>query len=259
MADKILYGLRIRKDGEDSDLHVDKSAAIYVKKDRDWTNTVLLPTDKAIFWGSAIDTNNPGLYVDATGVPIVTFNGVETPITGGGGSQSSAARFASAEGATVANDNTEETLIPSGWNGTTQVTALTVFKVFRIVARGIYGTAALAPTIQLRLKLDTTTIIDTGTVTLAGAVTNEWWEVEADIVVRVDDPVVGEIVGNGTFGYSVGAGIQHVAPMTLTSSVTFDTTTTPNIDFTVLWGTADADNTITCQTITIEILDAPDA
>lgn len=248
-----LYGLRIRKEGSFFGV-IDNNAGIFLVDAFD--HALLIPNGAKVSWGSFDDPSLiNSIYFDGD-ILYQNVGGVQTPI--GGGTSTSSTMFASAEGATVVNDATETTLVPSVFNGTTNIDAgaLTAYKVFRIVARGIYSADAVAPTIKFRLKLDTTTIIETDTITLGGGAADAFWQIETDIAVRIDDAIIGEIVGGGTLSYTSGSNYKFT-PMTLSTPVTFDTTQATNIDLTVEWGTADADNTITCQIMTIEVLNAP--
>lgn len=151
--------------------------------------------------------------------------------------------------ATVSNTTTETTLIATAKGIGTSMgsNALSLAgRTMRITARGTIENTG-TPTLRLRFKLGTTAHIDTGAVTLATITGTQGWEFVGEAVVR---SVGTAMIGNGRFSYSTAAG-------TTTTHLTASTTTnaiSTTIDVTAQWGTADAANVLTCELLTIEVL-----
>lgn len=164
---------------------------------------------------------------------------------------------------TVANTATETTLIGTGigYNGggsadlTLPVNFIAQGDVYRITARGIYGTKAATPgTLTIKIKFGTTVIVSTGMPTPTANATNEFWQLEADITCYTTG-AGGTVMGNGAFSFTDGATANmNVFKMTNTSTVAIDTTATQAIGITAKWGTADTANTISLQTLVVEKL-----
>jgi hypothetical protein len=150
-------------------------------------------------------------------------------------------------GNTVANTVTE-TAFTSSYD--IPANALVAGSVIRVQLRGNYGTDAVAPTIRIRVKLDSTTIIDTTATTLASAITGRGWEADIQAVARTVG-ATGTVNAQALLEFSTAAttGLLVNVPNTGTSSV--DTTTAQTVTVTVEWGTADADNTITLQQMAV--------
>ena len=203
------------------------------------------------------DTNTPRFAVNGTLGITETVKSATVTTTGGiVTAMESGIVFTSTASATVANTTTETTLIGSGVGSLTLATnRLAAGKTLRIRARGYWGTdAAVAGTMRWRVKLGSTTVLDTGAITPAIAITNLFWQLDAEIVCRTTG-------GSGTVfaqGYTDRQEVAEAAllavTMVNTATTTINTTVTQAIDVTFEWGTADAENTITCSNVTIEIL-----
>lgn len=170
--------------------------------------------------------------------------------------------FSQTADATVANTGTETTLIGTGV-GTVTLPADVLFgssgsagRTLRITARGIYGTDAITPgNLNLRVKLGATTICTTGNVAATAALTNRFWELTAYITCRTQG-AAGTVLGNGGFLHddALATSELRIWQMINTGTTTIDTTASLAIDVTADWDTADAQNTITCQVLVVEIL-----
>jgi hypothetical protein len=145
--------------------------------------------------------------------------------------------------ATVANTVTETTLIGAvtGPGKTLIANRFTVGKNFKGRFRGRYSTTG-TPTLQLKVKLGSTVLLDTGAITLGSGVTNKYFELEFDITCRS--------VGAGGTVFAEGKAIfdTTVVPIVNTAAITIDTTATQTVDVTATWGTASASNTVTGAT-----------
>lgn len=190
---------------------------------------------------------------------VLTSNGGVLPPTwedgGGGGGSGSSLIYVNTSipgGNTVANTVTE-TAFTSAYD--IPANTLQVGSLLRIALFGVYGTDAVAPTLRLRIKLDSTTIIDTTAITLASSVTARGWS-------TVVQTVVTAIGASGTinpdarvqYGTSASAASPISVPGTVGTAV--DTTVDQTVTVTVEWGAADADNTITLRQFAIWLDDA---
>lgn len=159
-------------------------------------------------------------------------------------------------GNTIANTVTETAFtssydIPAG--------TLVVGSVVRVLLYGAYGTDAVAPTLRIRLKLDSTTVIDTTAITLASSVTARGWCAEAQLVVA-SAGAGGTINPDATIQFGTGAAAATPINLPGTPGTSLDTTVDQTVTVTAEWGTADADNTITLRQMAIwlEAAIAPD-
>lgn len=160
--------------------------------------------------------------------------------------------FNSTASATVANSIVETTLIGTGTGSLTlPVNFLAVAKAIEIEAWGTIA-SILTPTLRLRIKLGSVTVIDTTAVTLLTITGTNLWNTRAVIDCRTTG-ATGTVFGQGMGMYYTSAtGLAGIAsPNTTTSTV--DTTATQVIDMTVLWGSASASNTITCTNFKVKV------
>lgn len=148
---------------------------------------------------------------------------------------------------TVANTTTETSLVDSGV-GFSKVLAnsVNIGDSFIFLMCG-YHSAISNPTITIKVKLNSTTILTTGIVTIGNA-TNEYFEIRGNVTVRTIG-ASGSIFPQGFFYVSGNGGNSF--SMVNTSAVTVDSTIDQQGDITVTWGTASASNTITATNFTI--------
>lgn len=153
---------------------------------------------------------------------------------------------------TVANSAIQTTLIDGGVGSVAfPADFFTVGKTLRIKMFGFHSATA-GPTIQMRVKLNSTVILDTGTVN-TGNGTNDLMELDALITCNaVGDGATGKVLAQGTYlEYGAGPG-EH--QMVNSSFVFLDTEIAQTLDITVQWGTADPGNTITSTNILVEAI-----
>ena len=152
---------------------------------------------------------------------------------------------------TVANTTTETTMFDTGYGN------LTLPANFWIIGRTIRGSfhGSIAttgtPTARLKLKLGSTTILDTTAVTLNSITGTVDISGTFTLVCRTTG-VSGSIVGDIQFVYYAsqgGGGPQAIN--SVPAITTFDTTASGALDLTWTWDTASASNTITTQTMSI--------
>lgn len=148
---------------------------------------------------------------------------------------------------TVANTVTETSLL----NSTTTLPA-NFFKVGKMVRIQLFGflSAAASPTIRIRVKLGSTTILDTAVVS-SGNGTNDTAVINAAMTCYTTG-ASGTISGQGVFQDSGGG--ANIFPMSTTATTVIDTTASQVLDVTVTWGTASASNTISITDGAIQIL-----
>lgn len=133
--------------------------------------------------------------------------------------------------------------------------SLAVGSVIRVTMYGVYGTALIAPTLRGKLKLGSTTLLDTGALTTVAGVTNAGWSACALFV----------ITAVGTGGTMEAQGFAQFATAATTGlSVNISNTAAISVDFSVSqamtttaqWSALSASNTITMRQCLIEVLPA---
>jgi hypothetical protein len=148
---------------------------------------------------------------------------------------------------TIANSVAETTLLGAGQGSLTlPANFFRTGKTIKIQMRGRVSTTG-TPTYRVRIKLGATTVLDTGTVTFAGTISNNQWVVDAVITCRTTG-VSGAFMSQGSFHEEP----DNRAGMTNTATIAVDTTTSKVIDVTWQWGTASASNTITATNVLVE-------
>lgn len=158
--------------------------------------------------------------------------------------------YSSTASATVANTVTETTIVGSGV-GTVTLPAnfFTAGKTIRLRMTGIHSSVSSA-TIQIRIKLGSTTILDTGAHTSHND-TNALTNIEAIITCRTTG-ASGTFIGQGEY-VEVGAS-PDIAEMVNTTTTVVSTTASQTVAVTAQWGSASASNTITITNFTLEVL-----
>ena len=189
-----------------------------------------------------VDTDNhvPQFAVDTAGQPWI------------GGTPTAQANAAGS----ALHTSTTETSLSAAINIPANV--LEAGSVLRCTARGVYGTDAIAPTLQMRVRwggVAGTVLGDTGAVTAVAALVNRGWEVEFLIrVVSIGATGTMECQGMCTLNTSGTLGTNQHFDMENTAVVTVDTTVINDLCITADWGTSDADNTIICRQWLVERL-----
>lgn len=156
---------------------------------------------------------------------------------------------------TVANTTTETSILGASQAGSSKVIEAGLARVGRVFHLRIWGTVGTTgtPTLQIRLKLNSTTLADTGAVTLANNVSGSGnFYLEALVTVRA-------VGSSGTlhvfplrfsYGVSNGGAMNQFAVVT---APTVDLTAAQTFDVTIQWGTASASNTFTAAQSLIEL------
>lgn len=159
--------------------------------------------------------------------------------------------FIATASATVANTASETTVIGSGI-GTLTLPANfhRVGKTIRLTASGVLGDTG-TPTLNIKFKYGSTTIVSTGAATLTTGLTNVGWRLVVDLTCRTVG-ASGTVIAQGLFTYDNGT--AQVEALAATTTTTVDTTASQAVNVTAQWGAADSSNTITCSNLAIEIL-----
>ena len=114
---------------------------------------------------------------------------------------------------------------------------------WKLRTSGFYTTTG-TPTLQIRGKLGSVVIVDTGALTMPSGVTNGFWTFDADLVSRTY-AASGTVTGSGWFRYTDNAGTIYNVPArvpTTGADVTVNTTTPGTLSVTAQWGTANNAN-----------------
>lgn len=151
----------------------------------------------------------------------------------------------------VDNTTTQTSILGAGRGSkTVPANTLDVGTVIRITLAGHLSDSG-APTLDLAIELGGTEVCSTGAQTLNNAVSDTDWHATIDIVCR-STGATGTVVASGLFEHDDDAQFRLVK----TSATTIDTTSALLVDALVTWGTAHADNSIVCQTATVELIKA---
>lgn len=157
--------------------------------------------------------------------------------------------FVATEDVTVADTTSETSIVGAGvGDKTLRVNALRVGSTIRLTVRGFISDVG-NPTLNIRVKLGSTTMVSTGAVALSAALSNADFSLEVLLTCR-SIGASGTVVANGYFMYSNGTTLDMVT----TTPTTIDTTITEEVGVTVEWGTANAGNTLSSQIVVIEQL-----
>ena len=160
--------------------------------------------------------------------------------------------FVQTASATVASSTTETTIIGTGTGSLTL--PANYFTAGKTITFQMYGTigSILTPTLRIKAKLGTVTLIDTTAATLTTITGTNLFSTEGMITCR-STGATGAFIGQGLALYYTGvSGLAGIAsPSTATSAV--DTTVAQTFDITVTWGTSSASNTITSTNFVVDV------
>jgi hypothetical protein len=154
-------------------------------------------------------------------------------------------------GDTIANSATETNFAT---NYSMAANSCQVGRTYQVVVRGVYGSAATAPSLRLRLKAGTTSLASTSLVATNASLTDRQWTMTADFIC-ISTGVSGTVEAQGNVTLATTANAATVREMVNTATVTLDTTTAQTIQISAQFGTADPLNTITMRQLIIRPLD----
>jgi hypothetical protein len=156
---------------------------------------------------------------------------------------------------TIANTVVETTLIGAG-SGSLALPAdfWTVGKALKIVMHGQVDDTG-TPTVELRLKLGATTILDSGAITFTNLSAPEEFRVECMLICTAEG-VGGAMSGSIWFTYDTTTGSSPINGLDIVPvvGVAYDTTAAGDVDLTFEWGAADVANTITSALTMVDTL-----
>lgn len=164
--------------------------------------------------------------------------------------------FTATASATVAGTATTDTTLVGSGVGSMTLAAnfLTAGKTLVVRARGYFSSDAVASqTIVVKVKIGSTTVLQSVTLAPAAAASNSPWALEGLITCRTTGSM-GTVFSQGNFMLDDTFDYYNVRGMVNTAATTIDTTASGLLDITAAWGVSDADNTITCTNITVEAL-----
>lgn len=155
---------------------------------------------------------------------------------------------------TIANSTTETEISSTGVGTKTLPAAFFIAgKTVRVSARGYFSTQATPVTLQLKVKLGSTVVLDTGVQTPI-TTTNHGWAVEGLITCRTTG-ASGTVFSQGSAHLSSTAILEAAWDMENTATTTIDTTATQAVSLTAQWGAGvAAADTINCSNFVVEVL-----
>ena len=232
-----------------------------------WGQGINIAASQSHAYGSNISITAANCLAlgDMTGLPaLATANTIrlgrpdQTRLEAGafvfvGGSVS--AYFRQSSDVTVVNTIAESTLVAVA-TGTMQIGSadFAVGKAIRIKAAGYLSAAAVGPTLQIRVKDDGGNILfDSGIFAVTGTPVNDLWDMEVNLTIRTLG-APGTIKGQGRVLWGNPGSTRLLETVIQTAPANIITTSARTLNVTAQWGTADAANIITCDTLTMEVL-----
>jgi hypothetical protein len=153
-------------------------------------------------------------------------------------------------GNTIANNNVETNFTS---NYSIPANACQVGKVYRVTARGVYGSTATPGNLTIRVKLGTTNIGATAAAAPTANLTNKGWETSFNITC-ITTGATGTVEGQGFTRLNTSTTAAETREMLNTATVTINTTTAQTLQLSTQWATANAANTITLRQLIVEEL-----
>ena len=226
------------------------------------------------------DSINTDIYVgssttDATAVFLVvdSFNGTSDPTGGINGSMyynssmnklrclensvwDNCTPAVSANTSVPAGNTVANTITETSFASTYNIPANDCFpgRIYRVTARGVYGTTTTAPTLLIKLKTGSTLLAQTGAgtaLTTTANMTNMQWQLRADVVCSTAG-AAGTVEAQGLFERATSTTANAPWSMVNTAAITYNTTTAQTLQISAKWNTAKAANTITLRQLIVE-------
>lgn len=197
------------------------------------------------------------VYSSSNGDALVNFSAGTKSVfcTQPGNRKGSPVIFISLATGQAVSTTTETTLIGAGAGSLTfPANTLFIGRTIRIQASGVISTAAVPGTLRIKIKLGTTTILDTSAQTPTGSLTDMLWKLDAVFTIRTVGSV-DSLIGQATFDYQAAALAAMLTwAMKQTAALTLALNTSQTLDVTATWSTSDASNNIRCTNLTVESL-----
>jgi len=205
------------------------------------TGAAASPTFRAIVTNDLPDSGvSAATYGSNKAIPQITFDAKGRATAASNLTIAPSLIFAQTSTVTVTNTTVETTLLGSGVGSLVfAANSLQIGSSVSGTAIGPHSTSG-NPTIQLRVYMNSTVILDTGIVT-SGNSASATWEFRGFITCR-STGVTGTVQAQGF--YIESAGGTNLFGMVNSAPITIDTTIAQTFNFTVQWGTASASNTI---------------
>ena len=193
-----------------------------------------------------VGDNDQILSVDSSSPTGLAY--IDPPESGGGGGEATGGLlFATGivpSTNTIANTATE-TLFNSTY--VIPLAKLASGYVLKIKGRGVYGTAAAAGTLRIRIKLGGTTILDSLAFTATNSVpAGSGWNFEGEVIV-ISGGSGGNVEAQGEIKFWSAAAASQVMPLYNAAPVAVDLSASKALTVTAQWGTANAANSITLR------------
>lgn len=162
----------------------------------------------------------------------------------------------SVPGENTVGNSTTETQLASAYTFTAE--HLVEGTVIRFRAAGVYSTHSSAPTLRLRIKLGTTTLLDTGAFTTGTSLSNLGWSIDGNFIITTDSSL-GEVEAQGIGFFAISASDGQTVFLPNTAKVSVDMSSSLSFNVTAQWGTANAANTLTMRQLIVneELVEAP--
>lgn len=151
---------------------------------------------------------------------------------------------------TVTNTTTETNFSPTY---IAAASGLTVGRVIRVTARGIYSTLGTSPgNLTVRVKLGSTVICSNGGPGATAAMTNKGWQIQCDIIVATTG-VSGTVEGQGYNLLNTSSSTAQVLDLENTTTVPIDITQSQTVQISAQWSVASASNAISIRQFIVEV------
>lgn len=178
-------------------------------------------------------------------------DGTETQITSGG--RPYGVRYLYKQQSVAGGDTVANTAAQTNFASKLSIPAntLRVGQVLTLEVYGTYGTDAVtAGTITLRIKFGSTVLVTSGALTNVVSLSNRGWMARAVLTV-ISLGATGTIEAQGYAALATAISTAAIADLENTAVVTVDTTATQDLQVSVEFSVADADNTITQRALTV--------
>lgn len=122
--------------------------------------------------------------------------------------------------------------------------------VIGIEAWGVYSAAIVVPTVRCKIKIGSTAVIDTGTITGLVNVTNLMWNAVVSLSFMTSG-ASASVDAQGIFQINTGATVALVVGVQNTSTFTIDTTQNQAITMTSQWSIASTNSSIQLRQLNV--------
>jgi len=153
---------------------------------------------------------------------------------------------------TIAATATETDFTTNNSNFPIPANSLATNKKIEIEFWGRYGTGS-SQTIALKLKIGAVVLLTTPTMSMANGLTNQGWYGKAMITIK-SIGVGGTLTANLMASFNDGASAERATTLPNITDKAIDTTIANTLQISGKWGSSNASNTITVETITFKVI-----